>query len=235
MSYTVLQLIDNAYFVSGIVAREFQQVTGSQEEVGLDLLNELLTEKTVENDMVPYFTKYNFTAVVGQETYFVPNLIDLDTLTFTLSQVRYQMNKVDRIQYFGVSRANDIQSLPVMYHVERQMGGANIYLYFLPDQAYPFEGWGRFGLTSVVFNQDLALVYDQFFINYLKYALAEVLLINYSYDVPQAVAKKLEWFQTIISKQSQKMDLTLAKTSTLVKSTAISYAQINLGRAWTVP
>ncbi len=97
------------------------------------------------------------------------------------------------------------------------------------------EGWGLFGLTEVTLFVDLLLVYDQFYINYLKYALAERICINYDYDVPANVAKQLEWYQGVISKRSQQMDLKMQKTSTLMGGSALNYAQINLGRAWTVP
>lgn len=235
MSYTTLKLITNAFHASGIVPREFQQVSGPQVEEGLDYLNEILTDKVVEDDMIPYYTKYNFTGVIGQEVYFVPDLIQLDTLVFFIDTVRYQMNYAQRIQYFGVSRANNINSLPIMYHVERQKGGANIYVYFPPVGAYPFEAWGLFGLSSTFLTQDLALILDNFYISYLKYALAERICINYDYRVPDSLAKTLKWYQAKISKRSQQLDLTIAKTSTLVKSTAINYAQVNLGRAWTIP
>ncbi len=235
MSYTTLKLITNAFHASGIVPREFQQVSGPQVEEGLDYLNEILTDKVVENDMIPYYSKYTFTGVIGQETYFVPDLVQFDTLVFFIDSVRYQMNYAQRIQYFGTSRANNIDSLPIMYHVERTKGGANVYLYFPPVGTYLFEGWGIFGLSSVFLTQDLSLILDPFYISYLKYALAERICINYDYAVPAAISKQLKWYQTNISKRSQQLDLTIAKTSTLVKSTAINYAQVNLGRAWTVP
>lgn len=235
MSYTVLQLIDNAYFVTGIVAREFQQVTGPQEAIGLSCLNELLSDKRVETDMVPYYSEYNFTAVIGQEAYFVQDLIDIDTITFTIDSIRYSMLRLDRRAYFETPRANNIESLPIQYHVERLRNGANVYLYFLPDQAYPFKIWGRFGITDVSVNQDLLLSYDAFYINYLKYALADRLCLNFDYDVPPKVAKQLQWYQDNIEAQSQQLDMTLKSISTLSRGPALNWAQINIGKAWTAP
>ncbi len=233
--YTVISLISSAFYASGIVAREFQQVTDTQVAEGLDYLNEILGDKVVEDDMVPYYTDFTFTGVVGQEKYFISNLIDTDTLVFYLDSIRYSMSKKQRIEYFEPSRANNINSLPVMYHVERAMGGANIFMYFYPDRTYQFEGWGLFGLTSVAINQDLTLILDKFYISYLKYALAERICVNYDYDVPRNVASQLEWYQTNISKRSQQMDLKIQSVSTLNKSVGLSYAQINLGKSWFVP
>jgi len=235
MPYTVLQLINNAFYTSGIVARDFQTVSGAQEGVGFEVLNELLTDTVVEDDMIPYYTDYTFNGVIGQEAYFVPNLIEVDSLVFYLQSVRYPMQQQQRVTYFSTPRANNINSLPVTYHVERKLGGANVYLYFFPDQAYPFELWGLFGLTQVVINQDLDLILDPFYISYLKYHLAKRLCTNYTYSVPEEVAGQLAKYQSIISKRSQQMDLTLQKTTTLGTPIGFSFAQVNLGKGWSPP
>ncbi|MES2356268.1 MAG: hypothetical protein V4568_18055 [Pseudomonadota bacterium] len=235
MPYNAQKLITNAYYTSGIVAREFQQVSGTQVYEGLDYLNELLTDKRVDNAMLSYYTKYTFNTVAGQEVYVIPGLVKFDTLVFFLSNVRYEMKEAQRIEYFGTSRAENIQSLPIMYHVERQLDSANVYLYFVPNQVYVMEGWGLFGLTQVVLTTDLTLTYDQFYISYLKYALAARICINYDYDIPDNVQKQLDWYEGIISKQSQEMDLKLQKISTLSSNQSLNYAQINIGKSWTVP
>lgn len=155
MAYTVLKLVNDAYYLSGIVARQFQTVDGQQSQDGLDFLNDILTDKYVEEDMIPYFQKYTFSAVAGKETYFIPNLLQLQTLVFYIQDIRYQMNEIPRRQYFGSSRANNIDSLPFTWHAERAKGGSNIYLYFFPNINYPMEAWGLFGLSEVSINQNL--------------------------------------------------------------------------------
>lgn len=156
MTYTVANLITDAYYISGIVSREFETVSGQQGAVGLSVLNDIISDKTIEKDMIPYYTRYNFNVIAGQETYFIPNLEELDTLVFFLNSVRYQMRQVDRIQFKGSSRANNVTSLPFNWNLERAIGGANISLYFFPDQAYPLEAWGLFRLAQVTYNQDLS-------------------------------------------------------------------------------
>ena len=232
MSYTAFEVITGAYYTSGIVARGFQEPDGSQVNEGLDLLNDILEFKTVELDMVPYFTKYSFTAVPNQQTYFIPNLIQADTLTFFLDTVRYQMTQIQRDQYFGTSRAENIASLPFTWHLERTKGGANVSLYFLPNQAYPMELLGIFGLTSCDLYQDLSLTYDRFYITYLKYSLAKRLCVEYNYDVPAGVMNLLSDYENAISKRSQQLDLTNTCISTLSSNTALSYGQINLSPGW---
>lgn len=161
MTYTVTNLITDAFYISGIVSREFETVSGPQGQVGLHVLNNILSDKTIEKDMIPYYTKYEFNAIAGQEQYFIPNLEELETLVFFLSDIRYQMREVDRIQYFGSARANNINSLPFNWHLERCTGGANIFLYFWPNTNYPMQAWGQFRLNSVTLNQSLINVPTQ--------------------------------------------------------------------------
>lgn len=239
MSYTVTKLITNAYYASGIVAREFQTVQGNQFQDALDWLNEILGTTSIANDLIPYYTKYTFTAVVGQETYFVPNLIQLSSLVFFINSVRYQMNEIPRRTYFGSTRAQNIKSLPYTWHLERafqadpntglQTEGANLSIYFLPDQNYPMEAWGLFGLTSVTINQDLALIYPPFYIAYLRYELGVKICDENSYEVPAGLQKKLNEYRGMISKRSQQIDLRGEKISTLGSNTGLNYAVVNFG------
>ena len=153
--YTVLKLITNAFYLSGIVAREFQEVTGTQAQDGLDILNDILDDTAVENDMIPYYTQYFINLSPGTYSYFIPNLIKIDTIVFFINGIRFSMTEFQRRQFFGQARADNINSLPFSWHIERMANGAMLYLYFLPDQAYPVEVWGQFKLNQVQINQDL--------------------------------------------------------------------------------
>lgn len=233
MAYTVTKLITDAYYASGIVSREFETVSGSQMQDGLNFLNDILSDKAIEKDMIPYYTKYTFNAVAGQEMYFIPNLESIDTLVFYINNVRYQMSELHRIEYFGNSRAN-INSLPFNWHVERCLGGANLYLYFFPNTNYPMEAWGLFRLLEVALNQDLSLTLDRFYINYLKFSLADRLCTEFNFVVPAGVDKQLKQYQLWIQARSAPLDLTNQKLSTLNGQSTLNFGQINLGKGWTV-
>ncbi len=235
MPYYVPELITKAFNTAGVVAREFETVTAQQGQDGFDLLNEILADKTVEEDMIPYYLNYTFNAVTGQEKYFIPDLINLDTLTFFIQSVRYSMQSLSRRQYFQPPRANNVESLPYDWHLERCFGGANLFLYFLPDINYPMEAWGQFRLASVNINQDLSLTLDPFYINYLKYDLADRICTFYNYTVPEKVAKLLRKYNAMISKQSAQLDMTCNKVSTLGRYQNFSYAQVNIGKGFTAP
>lgn len=177
-----------------------------------------------------------FYVVPGQESYYIPNLIAADTLTFLKDDVRYSMEVAQRGQYFGSTRAENINSLPNSFHVQRVMGGATIYMYFKPDQAYLFEIRGTFRLANVTLDQDLELTVDGFYRTYMKYALAEKLCTVFNYDVPESLRRELGKQQAFISKSSRPLDLSMVKSSTLQDSRGgLNWGQVNLGRGWTTP
>jgi len=165
MTFTVTQLITEAYKESSIVSRQFEDVQGYQLNDGLLWFNQLLGDKAMDTGDIAYLTQqYPFYGVVGQEKYFIPNLISIDALVFYIgtgttptgpTTVRYQMTYVDRNRYFGSARANGINALPVSYTYERVVGGCNIWVYFPPQQAFLFNVTGNFFLQNVTLNQDL--------------------------------------------------------------------------------
>lgn len=234
MAYPVTLLISEAFYTSGIVSRNFQTVAGDQEQTGFLKLNEILSDTAIEEDMIPYFTtSYDFNAVPGQEMYFIPNLSDPETLTFFINTIRYQMRKESQDLYFGAARAENVESLPYNWHCERCLGGCNLFIYFFPDTAYPMQLTGRFRLQTVTINQDLSLILDQYYINYLQYRLADRLCTAYNFAPSPSLTKQLLQYQQMISKRSSPMDLRINKISTLTPSQSINYAQINLGHGWT--
>jgi hypothetical protein len=186
----------------------------------------------VDNGLIPYYLEYDFAAVIGQEKYFIPNLINADTFVFYINSVRYQTENRARREYFGSSRADNIKSLPGSWHLERCFQGANIYIYFKPDQNFPLTIWGQFRLAEVTLQQDLSLTLDRFYINYLRYELAVRLCAEYNYSVPPGVDKAYKKYVIDISKKSGPMDLNLTKLSTLQRRGSINYGQVNLGHGW---
>jgi len=232
MALLTSELISRAYYTSGIVSREFEQATGTQVTDGLMLLNQVLADRTIDEGTIPYADKYEFNAIAGTDEYNIPNLIDIETFTFYIDSVRYQTKNQGRQDYFGTFRSTNIESLPFNWHMERNFAGATLFLYFVPDRAFPLEIWGNFRLTAVTLFQDLSLTLDAFYTNFLEYLLAERLCQFNSYQVPQNVSMQLEKYYKWISNQTNVMDLRQQKMSTLAGSAAINYGIVNLSGGW---
>ena len=142
MAYTVTDLITRAFYLSQVVSRELEEVSGQQISDGLIWLNALLSLKSAHSRLIPYYTEYQFNAVIGQEVYFVPELVQPETLTFNIGPVRYSTQPVPRRAYQGSGRVDNITSLPFNWNFERTLGGANISLVFSPRSKLSCEDLG---------------------------------------------------------------------------------------------
>lgn len=231
MVTTVTQLVTESFYLSGIVSKTLQTVSGAQIAEGLQLLNSVLSFKTAAQRLIPYYREYQFNAVIGQQTYYVPDLILAESLTFNIGPVRYSMFPQGRREYFASPRIDNINSLPFQWHFERCLGGANIYLYFNPEDTYLMKLWGKFSLSNVTLNQDLELTLDLFFIEYLRYALAAKICQNRNVMFAPDNQKMLNEYESEIFDISP-MDLKLTKKSSFNADQGLNWGDVNIGRGW---
>lgn len=231
MAYTALQLITRAYYLSQVVSRSLQQVDGEQVTDGLYLLNALLDIKASDLHLIPYFQEYDFNSIQGQERYFVPNLLYVDTFTFNIGVVRYNMYDMTRKEYFGTPRVDNVESLPFSYRIERCLDGANAYLYFVPADIYQMKIWGKFGLTDVTLTTDLSLTYDNFYLEYLRFALAEYISLEWGATFPdEAKAKYAEIRKKLM--MISPADLSIQKRTYFTAPPHIDWQYINIPGYW---
>ncbi len=231
MAYTVTRLITEAYYLSGRLSRGLNTISGPLLQIGLVLLNAVLSIKSANERLIPYFTEYDDDFVVGQEKYFIENLISIETMTFEYNTVRWSMQPSTRRPYQGSSRAENINSLPQNYYCERAKGGANVFVYFFPDSTYPFKIWGKFSLLNVVLNQDLESTLDKFYIEYLRYALAEYICQDNNITFQPQNSETLQEYEKIITDVAVP-DLTIAKITAFNPRPTYNWGDVNLGHGW---
>jgi len=163
MAYLAQTLVTNSWYLSGIVARNLQTVTGDQITDGLALLNALLDFKQIETDLIPYWTYIQINPITGQEYYFLPNAVGIESITFNIGVVRYPMDSVTRRNYYGSSRVDNIQTLPFSWNFNRGQGGGTFATYFLPSaQIQTFKLMVKLFLNDVQLDTDLTNVYQLF-------------------------------------------------------------------------
>lgn len=229
----VLELVSNAYRLSGIVAQGFENISNDEPSIGLSLLNDILAEYSISGSMITYYTFNNFPAVIGQEIYNISNLVEIETMTFNINDVRYNMIRDNRRRYFGQSRVDDLLSLPFHYYAERQLGGMRIYLYFLPSQAYLMKIEGKYALTNVTLQTQLTGILEDYYVLYLKYALAQRIADYYCWQFPEQNKATLESLYNQINNFGG-VDLNLNINPLFTKQNLGIYGQANLGKGWTV-
>jgi hypothetical protein len=144
------------------------------------------------------------------------------------------MDDVGRKNYFATARVDDINSLPFKWHAERTLDGTNLYLYFLPVDVYPLKIWGKFCFDDVSLSTDLYTVFDEYYVNYLKYELAGYLCNDYGFPLNQQAASTLENIRLKIRYQSP-MDLTTVKKSRFGNPPGTMWGWANLGRGFVPP
>lgn len=232
MAYTALQLITRSFYLSQIVARELQTVNDTQIEDGLFLLNALLDFKNTDLRLIPYFQQYNFdttagSVVNGTWVVNIPNLLYIDAMTFNIGAVRYPMMDLSRRDFFAGPRVDNISTLPFSYRPERLKGGMDVFLYFTPADTYQFRVWGKFGLTEVSLQTDLSTLYDLYYIEYLRYELAEYICSEYAVNMPELALRKYEELRKKAMDVSPP-DLTLMKTSYFGSPFGIDWQTVNL-------
>ncbi len=168
MYYLAQQLITRSWYLSGIVARNLQTPTGDQITDGLFLLNSLLNFKQVETDLIPYWTYIEVPLVGGQEYYFLPNILEIESATFNIDVVRYPMDYTSRRTYFGSSRVDNIQTLPFNWNFNRGQNGGTLSLYFLPQSNYPLKIMAKLFLNDVTLQQDLTNIFSSLSLGFVS-------------------------------------------------------------------
>jgi hypothetical protein len=214
MAYLARTLITNAYYLSGMVAPDFQTMSGAQASRGLKMLNQILSSQSICQDLIPYFTLYTFNTVAGTEKYTVTGLVQLDsyTVSYTDDKLRMVSSPVSREEYWGTGRVDDLQTLPYRFNPIKTKGGMDLYFYPLPTKVYVVKLWGRFALSSVAFTTDVSLTYDLFYIAYLEHKLAYYICNQHGLNLPQATMKEIEAFEQKLSVTSPP-DLSMVKVS----------------------
>lgn len=232
MAYTARELIIDAYYLSTLVSKKLETVTGNQITDGFKLLNQLLADKATDTGLIPFYKQYTFNTVVGTEKYTVPGLVADETLTFNIGDVRMPTQNANRKNYFGGARVDGVQSLPNIRHIERVMDGCDVYLYFVPNAVYPVKIWGKFMLEEVAsLSYNLRLVYEQGYLNYVKYKMGDLICNENNITFPSQSSLQLAVYEKKLKNTSPK-DWSVTKMSTLQSRRGFSWAYVNFP-GWT--
>lgn len=235
MSYSVSKLITNAFYLSKVRSKDFQTVGGDDITVGLGLLNKVLASMSANTRMIPYYKEYITTAVIGQEKYFIPGLVEPFSLTFNMTTVRYATTDLSRRQFHSTTRIDGINALPFNSSFERLLDGCNLYVQFLPSETYPFKIWGKFALdelTTADLPIDLRLTHDLWYIDFLENSTAKRICNYYGVPLDPGIQDVLNTLASNITDMNV-LDLTSQKLNYYDDKNGLGWAQVNLGRGFT--
>lgn len=235
MSYSVNQLITNAFYLSKVRSKDFQDVGGDDITVGLDIFNKVLNGMNFNQKMIPYYKEYVTTAVIGQEMYFIPQLVLPLSLTFNMTTVRFATSTISRREYHSTTRIDGIIALPFTNTFERCLNGSNLFVQFLPADTYVFKIWGKFGLDSVTVADlptDLLATYELTYIDYLEMLTAKRICAYYGVAVNPDVQFFLDELSSNVNDMNV-IDLTSQKINFYSDKTQLNWAEMNLSHGFT--
>jgi hypothetical protein len=214
---TTQDVVSRALYISGIVARDFEIPTASQINDGIIEINNVLSQQNSNMGLNPYYDTYNFNTSIGVESYFIPNLIQPETITYELNSLRYSLTWLNRDKYFGSGRINNLETLPALWFSEPTFGGATLYVYPLPNVAYAFQMHAKFRMQFVTQFQDLSLTLDQNLIDYLTFRVAQRLCAIQGFVCPDNVKQLLNEAESYIRSLIAPPDYAMRRKSTLAR------------------
>ncbi len=229
MEKFVIEVINEAFFKAQIYGQDYEALDPSELKKGLTNLQYVIAEKNADDAENPYYQRINFTLGVGQPSIFIDNLIGISTLTFLLSgTLRYPSVMKSRKAFDGACRAQNILTLPYTAFMEREVGGARIYVYPFPEQAYTFELVGKFGLKQVTdYYTDMLLDYDLFYIEYLVFLLAARLRTDYGFEEMPSITKEIQKKEQTMANAIGPPDATCYVKSSVCRAGANPYVVAN--------
>lgn len=232
----VRELINYAYYKSGIVSPDAETPDSRQMQDGLRLLNQLVSELNITGEFIPYIKDDKFTTVPGQETYSIQTLLNdmssIREVSLTWNNIRYYLSQATEKEYKTSPRADNISSLPYEYYIQRiSESGYNLSFYFIPDKEYTITITYKISYDELSIGQDLTQITDNFFISFLEAKLAERLCLYYNIDPPTNLDKLLFKLEKKI-KNMTPPDLISRRSGFLRNNNTINYGDVNLGKSW---
>lgn len=240
MTMTTRQLIGEAYLLTNIIGDDIEGISDNDINIGLIRLNDFLAKLGAKDNLVQYATVYNGTFVPGDgEKFFIPNLISISTFTYTLTDtntpsgngVKIPLVNMSQYRYFGQARPTNVKTIPWAFHMERNLGGADVYLYFIPDKPYPFQIVGNFALQSTTLNQDLSTLYDPWYLLYLKYGLAIYICQARQTVPPASIVAEMRDIERAMTSLSPR-DMTLRKSRYFSGKGGLTWADVSYRNVW---
>lgn len=235
MAYTWLNCITDAFYISKIRSPDFQTVGADDTQRGISEMNAILSGMSANTKMVPYYKEYVFPAVIGQEKYFIPGLIEPLSLTFNMQVVRFATTTIGRKKYHGKTRVDGLIALPFENTFEKCLNGSNLYVQLLPAESYIFKIWGKFGLGSISVDDlttDMLLVYDRWYADFLMHMLIKRLGNFYGVPIGPEVQNTIDTIAANVNDMNP-LDLEENKINFYDSAAYPNWVQIQLSRGFT--
>ncbi len=203
---------------------------------GLELINELLDKFSNDSIYIPFLTTVNFNMVPGQSEYTLSTLtgadvnsdrvVDLSMANYTINFINYPIKIVDKAQYYGVTKQNNLDARPSIVFLNKQATESIVTFYPAPDQAYACQLQCKVMINELLEHDTLNSL-PPFYYGFMKRALTRAYLQYYpSGNWPATAEAEYQDYYNIL-KNANETDLTI-RPSVLLSSKLPFYWQMIL-------
>lgn len=246
MAYPIRQLIIEAYYLSGLVSRETETVSGEELEEGRHYLNIILSNNTINGERIIYSQSTKGTLNISSNTIYVPKLFCVQTITLYNGNIRYPLTRLDRDQFYGTSSIHALESIPVYYHEELSIlpldltenqptEGMRINVYPCANTNYEYVIHGKFGFDEIKpenLSDDALKLWAYYYINYLTLSLAKRLNATTDIAFPVATQELLKSVeQELCSKNTKDYSMKIMNPFGFNESSSC-FPLVNLGTGY---
>lgn len=187
MTRTVNRLIEQAFRKAGLFSQD-RMIKGYKITEALDMLNDILDENSADTTYVAFYEILQFPMVPGQRIYTIGRnlgndvdhnrLVELKHVALIASGARYPVRVVDDYDYYAVIYYESAQGRPASVFYQNDIAQTTLTFVAKPDIAYTCELKCKSILSGLSLNTDITNV-PPYYLQYLKYALAKELALEY--------------------------------------------------------
>lgn len=200
--YTVRQLVSESYYLTNIVARDNEVVSGTQSALGLLLLNTIIDFSRTDKQIIPFWENKSYSTATGVSKYYIKNLSSIENITYLNGSEIIPLRMLNSSEYYDSTLSTNNTGDTGAYYAERLSGGTNIILVNTPASDSTMYIHGKFACIELEFTSNLLDYFELGYIEYLTYKLADSICIRNNIETPVNILKSISDYRAIISSSS---------------------------------
>jgi hypothetical protein len=131
-----IQIINDAYIFSNVIAEEGQDLTSVQVRDGARLLNFVINNLNKDGDVIALNSQETLTIPKGQTTLILNDYIRIDKVQFNLGSVWIDIQLNSAQDFYNQAVISTVNSIPYYGYVKRTAEGVELIVYFTPEKDY---------------------------------------------------------------------------------------------------
>ncbi len=226
-------LIQQAYRWAEILAEDGETASATQLNTGLNLLNKILRQISIDGYEIPLLTSEIVNLVKGSNELNLVGWTKLIKLQYDLGGIKQNIPLVSLNDYRNADSIVTAVGTPYIGYAQRTPTGILLQVFFAASIAYTTYLNGYKTLTNVTIDDSFTDI-EEFMADYLELQLARNLQTIYQLKVNPFLAEQLEIYLTKFNRiKPRRIDMVTNKCRDL-RDIYDKTPSLNLGRGYTV-